>query len=66
MYIAIYGDIDYNNIKIKKTETEREIKMKKYNLSNIMKRAWDIKKSDTRNIFAECCTGTFRRSSMAH
>ena len=28
--------------------------MKKYNLSKIMKRAWEIKKEDSRNIFALC------------
>ena len=28
--------------------------MKKYNLSEIMKRAWEIKKEDNKNIFAIC------------
>lgn len=28
--------------------------MKKYNLSNIMKKAWEIKKEDPRNIFSLC------------
>lgn len=28
--------------------------MKKYNLSKIMKKAWEIKKEDSRNIFALC------------
>lgn len=28
--------------------------MKNYNLSEIMKRAWEIKKEDERNIFGEC------------
>lgn len=28
--------------------------MKKYNLSRIMKRAWEIKKQDTKNIFSIC------------
>ena len=28
--------------------------MKKYNLSKIMKRAWEIKKEDNKNIFAIC------------
>jgi len=28
--------------------------MKKFNLSQIMKRAWEIKKENTENIFAEC------------
>ena len=28
--------------------------MKKYNLSEIMKRAWEIKKQDSRNIFSLC------------
>ena len=28
--------------------------MKKYNLSKIMKRAWEIKKRDSRNVFSLC------------
>ena len=28
--------------------------MKKYNLSNIMKRAWEIKKENSRNVFGAC------------
>ena len=28
--------------------------MKKYNLSKIMKRAWEIKKEDCKNIFGKC------------
>jgi len=36
------------------TTTAGGIGMKKYNLSRIMKRAWEIKKQDTRNIFSIC------------
>lgn len=28
--------------------------MKKYNLSNIMKRAWEIKRENSRNVFGAC------------
>lgn len=37
------------------TERDKgETKMKKYNLSNIMKRAWEIKKENKYNIFSIC------------
>lgn len=38
--------------------------MKKYNLSAIMKRAWELKKEDERNIFSLCLKMAWEESKM--
>lgn len=54
MYIEITLNQVYNNYRNKEIAKKKGRMISMWNLSRIMKKAWEIKKSNSQNIFGEC------------